>query len=28
MISSKIVAEIGKDLTKHPTAAIEKHLFA
>jgi protein required for attachment to host cells len=26
-VSSKIVAEIGKDLTKHPTAYIEKHLF-
>jgi protein required for attachment to host cells len=26
-VSSKIVAEIGKDLTKHPTADIEKHLF-
>jgi protein required for attachment to host cells len=26
-VSSKIVAEIGKDLTKHPIADIEKHLF-
>ena len=26
-VRSKIVAEIGKDLTKHPTADIEKHLF-
>ena len=27
-VTRKIVAEIGKDLTKHPTADIEKHLFA
>jgi protein required for attachment to host cells len=27
-VSGKIVAEIGKDLTKHPTADIEKHLVA
>ncbi|MGC1941542.1 MAG: host attachment family protein [Pseudolabrys sp.] len=27
-VNSKIVAEIGKDLTKHPTADIEKHLLA
>jgi protein required for attachment to host cells len=26
-VRSKIIAEIGKDLTKHPTADIEKHLF-
>ena len=26
-VRSKIVAEIGKDLTKHSTADIEKHLF-
>ena len=26
-VKTKIVAEIGKDLTKHPTADIEKHLF-
>jgi protein required for attachment to host cells len=27
-VRSTIIAEIGKDLTKHPTADIEKHLFA
>ena len=27
-VSSKIVAEIGKDLTNHPTTDIEKHLLA
>jgi len=27
-VSGKIVAEIDKDLTKHPTADIEKHLFS
>jgi protein required for attachment to host cells len=27
-VNGKIVAEIGKDLTKHPTADIEKHLLA
>ena len=26
-VKTKIVAEIGKDLTKHPAADIEKHLF-
>jgi protein required for attachment to host cells len=26
-VKTKIVAEIGKDLTKHPTADIENHLF-
>ena len=27
-VRNTIIAEIGKDLTKHPTADIEKHLFA
>jgi protein required for attachment to host cells len=27
-VKSRIVAEIGKDLTKHPVAEIEKHLIA
>jgi len=27
-VKKRIVAEIGKDLTKHPVADIEKHLFA
>src|SRR5208282_2890796 len=27
-VKKRIVAEVGKDLTKHPVADIEKHLFA
>ena len=27
-VKKRIVAEVGKDLTKHPVGDIEKHLFA